>query len=54
MVCEKISVTRYTKCKMGHKLKPRKKVLRKNGKRYYRTRSGLVKLRWNQKPPRLK
>ena len=32
--------------------KARKKVIRKNGKRYYRTKSGLTKLRGNQKPPR--
>ena len=30
----------------------RKKVYRKNGKRYYRTKSGLVRLRGGKKPPR--
>ena len=36
------------------KLHRRKKVVRKKGKRYYRTKSGYVKLRGNQKPPRIK
>ena len=32
----------------------RKKVILKHGKRYYKNKSGLVKLRWNEKPPRRK
>ena len=32
----------------------RKKVVRRNGKRYYRNRSGFVRLKGNQKPPRKK
>ena len=30
----------------------RKKVYRKDGKRYYRTKSGLVRLKGGKKPPR--
>ena len=30
----------------------RKKVYRRNGKRYYKTKSGFVKLRGSKKPPR--
>jgi len=29
----------------------RKKVVRKKGKRYYRTKSGLVRLKGRKKPP---
>ena len=40
-------------CKKGKKQKPRKKVIRKNGKRYYRAgKSGLVRLKGGKKPPR--
>ena len=40
--------------KMPHRKKKgkRKKVYRKNGKRYYRTKSGLVRLKGQKKPPR--
>ena len=40
---------------MPRKLMPRKKVIRKGGKRYYRAgKSGLVKLKGKKKPPRRK
>ena len=43
-------------CHKGHRKKKggkRKKVIRKNGKRYYRAgKSGLVRLKGSKKPPR--
>tara|TARA_B000000460_G_scaffold236451_1_gene198468 strand:- start:24 stop:275 length:252 start_codon:yes stop_codon:yes gene_type:complete len=46
-ICESI-------LKMPHKKKAgkRKKVYRRHGKRYYRTKSGFVKLKGGKKPPR--
>ena len=40
----------------GHRCKhgKLKKVIRKKGKRYYKTKSGLVRLKGKQKPPKLK
>ena len=43
--------TKHKKTK-GARKKKLKKVIRKNGKRYYRAgKSGLVKLKGNEKPP---
>ena len=41
--------------KGGKRCARRKKVIRKNGKRYYRAgKSGLVRLKGNEKPPRVR
>ena len=39
-------------CHKHKKTGRRKKVYRKNGKRYYRTKSGLVRLKGSKLPPR--
>ena len=48
MVCRKIK-------KGGKRCARRKKVIRKDGKRYYRAgKSGLVRLKGGKKPPRVR
>ena len=53
MPCRKLK--RHIIGRAGKRCTRRKKVVRKNGKRYYRAgKSGLVRLKGNKKPPRVK